>query len=369
VALTALVALVAIGTRSGAVSSFGLCLPPAIDRGERLQEVDSMRLAHLALALRQHAVCRSPGEADGPRIFLVGNSTVLGHPLPFQQTFAAELSRRFAPSQARIFNLGSLFTYQLKNAVVLDAALRYRPDVVIWGIALNDFNHHAPMVWPDGMVAFFAVNSARVRALAANPLAGLAEPLARYAAHFEEQPPKPAAWLLLRSIGNYAQLAVAHGSRELLEQRLLDPADLAPPTIDPVHTPFLVRPDRYSCAKVEAEFARQYTGWPSWNSLAWLEQLARKRAIRVLVVNLPVVHQPIGRCYNAHYPTAAFREYLDWLVRETRARDLAYLDLHDLLPASEFLDSLHPSAAGHQRVADALVPTITALARGAATRP
>jgi hypothetical protein len=367
--LLALIALVAIGVRSGAVSSFGLCLPPAVDDGERLQEVGTMRLAHLALALRQHRVCRSPDPGDGPRVFLFGNSTVLGHPLPVQQTFAAELSRRFAPSQARIFNLGTLFTYQVKDAVVLDAALRYRPDAVIWGIALNDFNHTAPILWPDGMVEFFAVNSARVRELAANPPAGLAEPFARYAVHFEGQPPKPAAWLLLRSLGNYVQLAVGHASRALLERHLLDPADVPAPSIDPTHTPFLVRPDRYDCATVEADFARQYSGWPSWNVLMWLEQLSRERDIPILVVQLPVVHQPIGGCYNAHYPTASFRKYLAWLGAETRARGLAFVDLHDLLPESEFLDSLHPSAAGHQRVAAALAPAVAALTRAPAPRP
>jgi hypothetical protein len=215
------------------------------------------------------------------------------------------------------------------------------------------------------VVEFFTQNSARVRALAADPPAGLAEPLALYAAHFETQPPPPAAWLLLRSIGAYVQLAVAHGSRELLERRLLDPADVPPPVIDPAHAPFLKQADRYRCAEVEETFARHYTGWRSWNALAWLEQLSRERGVPILVVNLPVVHRPIGRCYNAHYPAARFQEYLDWIASESRARGLAYLDLHDLLAAPEFLDSLHPSATGHRRMADALAPAIAALVRPA----
>jgi hypothetical protein len=368
-ALAALLALAAVATRSGAVSSFGLCLPPAIDGGERLQEVGSMRLAHLALALRQHRVCRSPGAGDGPRVFLLGNSAVLGHPLPWQWSFAARLSERLPPSQARIFNLGALFTYQLKDAVVLDAALRYRPDIVVWGVTLDDFNHGAPVPWPEGMVEFFRANSARVRALAATPLAGLAEPLARYVEGYREFPPGSPAWLLLRGTGTYVQLAVRHTAHEFLTRGLLDPADLPPLAIDPAQIPFLKREDRYRCDEVEAHFRRHYTDWSSWNALAWLEQVSRERGIPILVVNLPVIRQPIGRCYNSHYPAKRFREYLDWVAAETRARGLAYLDLHDLLPASEFLDALHPSADGHQRVADALAPAIAALVGAPATGP
>ena len=60
VALAGLLVLAGVAVRAGAVSTFGVCLPPAFDRGERLQEVGAMRLPHLELAFRQHLVCREP---------------------------------------------------------------------------------------------------------------------------------------------------------------------------------------------------------------------------------------------------------------------------------------------------------------------
>ena len=363
VALAALLVLAGMTVRAGAVTSFGVCLPPAFDRGERLQEVGAMRLAHLELAFRQHRVCREPLPGAGPRVFLVGNSAVLGHPLPWPQSFAAQLNERFAGGEARIFNLGTLFTYQLKDVMVLEAGLRYRPDLVVWGVTLKDFLPKAPIPEPPGVIEFFAVNSARVRALAEAPPAGMREPLARYAAALEAAPPAPEPWLLLRSAGAYLPLAVRHATRELLERRLLDPADVPPASIDPALLPPPEPDPAWRCGDVEASFREHYGGWSRWSALPWLAQLSRETGLRILVVNLPVVHQAIGRCYNALYPTAAFREYLQWMARETQANGLDYLDLHDLLPASEFLDPLHPSAAGHRRVAEALAPAIAARLR------
>jgi hypothetical protein len=111
----------------------------------------------------------------------------------------------------------------------------------------------------------------------------------------------------------------------------------------------------------------EFDHWRSWNILAYLEELHRSRGVEVLVVNWPVAHEPVGDCYNVRYPNAGLAEFRDWVREETRARGLAHLDLQDLLPADEFIDSLHVTAAGHARIAAALGPIVRTVAARRAT--
>jgi len=117
----------------------------------------------------------------------------------------------------------------------------------------------------------------------------------------------------------------------------------------------------YDCPARRDEFARNFRDWKSWNILAYLEDLQRTRGVEVVVVNWPVAHEPVGDCYDFRYPAADFEEYTAWLRDQTAARGLRYLDLHDLLPADAFVDSLHVSAAGHRQIAERMNEVLTPL--------
>ena len=106
-----------------------------------------------------------------------------------------------------------------------------------------------------------------------------------------------------------------------------------------------------------------YRNFQEWNILAYLQRVSETSGIPVLVVNLPVTREPIGRCYNARYPAGQFKQFNVWLRAECDARHFGYIDLHDLLPPEQFVDPLHPSAEGHRRIADQLAPAVETLLR------
>jgi hypothetical protein len=103
---------------------------------------------------------------------------------------------------------------------------------------------------------------------------------------------------------------------------------------------------------------RDFQNWQGWNILAFLEQLQRERDLLLLIVHWPVAHEPVDDCYNVRFTNALAAEFVDWLAAESRALELAYLDLHDLLPSDDFLDSLHVSPKGQRRIANAIAQTL-----------
>ena len=343
-----------------------VCLPPTFDGGKRLHQLPTPTVNWLQILLRQHEACwRTPRDPDELRVFVVGSSAVYGFPLPADQTFTERLNERFAAHgvAAHLFNLGYVTTYQLKDALILYAALDYAPDVIVYPISLADFMHRVPALFPPMLIDFFDVNDRVVGAMAARGVAGLEEPLAVYGDLAEHPESWRGTWLgRLQDVGALVRLWVNDGARS--GSAALGGGSRPPP-------PVLVngRQRDYDCPTTQSDFAEGWPDWKSWNVLAWLQQLQATRGTPVVVVNAPVAHEPVGACYDVRYPTAAFEEYVAWLRDEAERRGLAYVDLHDAVPADEFVDSIHVDAAGHRRIAERLeAPLVEVLKQAAARR-
>jgi hypothetical protein len=333
-----------------------LCLPPLFENGQRLQPLGDINLMWLDPLLRQHEICwrDHPGEV---RIALFGNSAVFGLPLPADQSFSAVINAEFAASSvhAHMFNLGWVYTYELRDVVILHEALPYRPDVIVDAITLANLIHVAP-IWFAPITRFFEVNINALVGLQAAPPPGLVEPLQRYRAMVADR----SLWLIasdrLRQLGALAY-AAAHEHAEVLA-RLLG-AKPIPDAFRPQ-----LRVAGYDCQKTLADNQTDFRDFKQWNPLEDLADIRRRTGAEVLVVNWPDAAEPNGECYNRRYGKALLTEYNRWLKDETDRLHLAYLDLHDLLPPVNFIDSLHVTAAGHRRIAErvgqALEPIIRA---------
>jgi hypothetical protein len=332
-----------------------LCLPPVFDGGQRLHGLDPVKVLWLDPLLRQHELCWRD-VPDEVRIVVLGNSAIYGFPLPVEQSFAARANARFDAegTPAHLFNTAWVFTYFLKDAVILDRVLAYRPDVIVYAVTLADMAHMAPPPFPP-LVDFLRDNADAVEAMAAAQPPGLADPLDRVAQRLDPLP----SWQAVRdrqdNIANYLRSALRQQARALAATFGAPPALPQPKTLG--HR-------GYDCAKVETQDAMLYPDWQTWNLLSELAAIRARSGQAVLVVNWPVAHEPKDDCYNPRYTAARLAEFNAWMAAETTRLDLPYLDLGDLLPPREFLDSLHVSPAGHQLIADrvaaALAPIIAA---------
>ena len=327
------------------------CLPPLFDGGQRLHGLGKVEMQWLPPLLRQHELCWRdvPGEV---RVVLLGNSAVYGFPLPVEASLGARLNARFAAAgtAAHLFNLGWVYTYLLKDALILQRALAYHPDVIVYAVTLADMVHLAPPP-VEPLLAFMRANADTVAAMAAAPPPGLEEPLGLVG-----------DWLAARSawetVDTWRQ-RLASTVRGALRARA---GALATALGAPAATrPATRRRAAYDCDAVTQRDALFYRQWQSWNLLEALAALRADGGPAVLVVNWPIAHEPRGACHNARYTAARVAEYRDWLRAATARLDLPYLDLGDLLTAEDFLDSLHVSPAGPQRIADRVGPALSPL--------
>jgi len=343
------------------------CLPPIFEGGQRLHELRGRSVYWLELGLRQHEVCwRRFSHPDEVRVFLAGNSAVYGFPLPAEESLSGVLNRRFDDNHigAHVFNLAAVLTYQLKDALILRESLRYHPDAIVYAVTLSEFAHYpeGPAAFTDlsywpwrSLVDFFASNRSATLAFAREQPPGLGEPLDIYRQFLGTPPARLRDSTAPNLAGTFIRAVVREYAQRLLKRAL---PDLAVESAG--------RQTTYDCEKITREREPLYRHWQDWNIIAFLEGLQAATGAPVLVVNWPVAHEPVGDCYNVRYPAAALHAYDEWMSAETEKRGLSYLDLHDLLPAEEFIDSLHVTAEGQRKIASAINPALERLVRDVA---
>jgi hypothetical protein len=358
-----LVTILAAAPRGAAAAVPSWCLPPLFEGGQRLHALPGPTVFWLSPALRQHELCHvAQAHPETQRAVLIGSSAVLGFPLPVEQTLSGRLNERLAASglPGHVFNLGWVNPYQLRDAVILRAALDYDPDLIIYPLSLDEFTHAAPIFFPS-LTPFFYSNDIALHELYRARPPGLVEPLDRYEEWYSRLGRMSGEWARLQDLGALAR-AAAHANADVL-------AHWVDPTLPPPTFTTRGREQRYDCEKTMKQEASHYKDWQSWNILAYLQQVHEEYRIPVIVVNWPEAHEPVDTCYNFRHSVAAVEEFSRFLQTECEARGLGYVNLHELLPAELFYDSRHPTAEGHRRIAEQLAPIVErVLRRRAAAR-
>lgn len=344
------VLLATAASASGA--SARLCLPPIFEGGYRLHDRFNKNTSWLAPALMQHEACwRAPASKDELRVFLFGNSGIYGFPLSADQTLASVLNRRFEKSKPPVhfFNLGYVNTYHMKDALILRESLDLHPDIVIFAVTLDDFRRLVDTKWTWSLVQFFEINRSALRHFAAEEPPGVQGALAQQAdANVDLDAATPLTYL--RQIGRMVKVVVRDNARDV--RRWFEPE------YDPDANEFKpsIRTLRgrieYDCEEVQLQFNRFFKNWKSRNVLAYLQWIEKTSGVDVIVLNWPTVERPIGSCYNVRYTKEAYADFNQWVREEALARQLQYLDLHDLLEPPLFFDSLHPTKFGTMKIAN-----------------
>jgi hypothetical protein len=149
----------------GTLSLYNALLPgrERLPYGEQPAQSYNLSLFNIPAMMASHTLAR-PKAADEFRIILIGDSATWGWFLENKDTLAGRINAgRYVTTDGRrvvAYNLGYPIMSLTKDLIVLNEALRHRPDLILWPVTLESFPREKQLVHP-----LLQNNPARVRAL------------------------------------------------------------------------------------------------------------------------------------------------------------------------------------------------------------
>ncbi len=332
----------------GRISAYNVLFPgrERFPFGEDAQHSYNLSLYNLEAMFSAHVLDGTSKTEEEYRVLIIGDSSVWGTLLRPEQTLAGQLNAMnltVCGRQVKTYNLGYPTISLLKDMMVMDIAMRYQPDLIIWPFTLEAFLRSQQLTSP-----IVANNSLHVRQLIDEYELGL-------------NPHSPELMEL-----NTWQRTIFGRRRELADLIRLQVYGVlwAATGIDQVY------PVGYEPAAHDLETKLDYHGWqPSefpTDEIAFdlLEKSLRiAKDTPILFVNEPMLisHGKNSDIrYNFFYPRWAYDNYHKELILISQQKGWQLLDLWDLLPENEFTNSaIHLTPAGQaimaQRIGEGIV--------------
>lgn len=299
-----------------------------------LYNLDAMFASHILDGTE-----KSPEEYS---VILIGDSSVWGTLLTPEQTLAGQLNEKSLTAcnkNLRVYNLGYPTISLTKDLMLLDRALEYGPDMIVWLTTLESFpldkQFESPLV---------ANNAGRVQRLITNYQLPL-------------NPKDPA--LVQPSKWDQTFVGQRRAVADLLRLQMYG-ALWASTGIDQVY------PEEYERAQIDLETSDDFHGMKTLQGNLALDVLeaGMSTGIPTLLVNEPMLisnGQNSGIRYNFFYPRWAYDEYRRLLAERAAQNGWNYLDLWDLVPMDEFTNSaIHLTPFGESLLADEIAGAIQA---------
>lgn len=328
------------------ISVYGWLVPPRqrLPYGENAELSYNLSLSSLDAMFAAHALS-APKAPDEFRVLVLGDSSTWGFLLRPDETAAAQLDKGGYTAadgrRVRVYNLGYPEMSLTKDLLLLDYAMRYQPDLIVWIFTLESFAR-------ETQLAPFIVqqNPSAIRRLAETYALSFDTPL----------PPEPA--LLERTIiGRRRDLA------DWLRFQMYGFA-WASTGIDQYY------PDTYTLrtSDFEADTTWHHFTEPTAFTTAELAfdvlaaGIARAGDVPVLLVNEPMFissGQNSDLRYNFFYPRWVYDRYRTLLATTADMQGWVLLDLWNGIAPDEFTDSpVHLTPAGARQLADLLADSI-----------
>lgn len=298
----------------------------------------NLSLFDLDAMFASHVLVATPKADDEYRVFLIGDSSVWGTLLKPEETLAGQINLQDISAcgkNVRAYNLGYPYISLLQELMILDEALQYQPDMIVWLTTLESFPHDKQLTAP-----LVANSPNRVKQLITN-----------YQLPLNPNDPAlnhPTAWDQT-FINRRKDLA------NLIRLQLYG-ALWASTGVDQFY------PETYEPAQLDYEKDFEFHGIKPNETLqgklaiAILDAGMNAADVPTILVNEPIlvsngVNSDIR--YNFFYPRWAFDEYRATLAEHTSSKDYPYLDLWDLVPMNEFTNSgVHLTPFGESLLAD-----------------
>ena len=341
--------LIPTGSSAGRLSLYNTIIPGRLRLpfGENPDQAYNLSLYDLEAMFASHVISAGPKPQSEYRIILIGDSATWGTLLKPEDTLsgrinAADLTAA-SGKQVRAYNLAYPTLSLTKDLMILEAALRFEPDLVVWPVTLESFPQKVQIGTP---------------LVANNP--HLAEPLLdQFSLNLEPYD------------GDFVE--DTFWDRTLIGRRraILDAIQLqlygvmwGATGIDQTY------PADYTPARRDFDPSEdQFQAWrpPSLPVNLLAAEVLSAGAdlagdVPVLVVNEPIlISEGLNNDvrYNHFYPRWAYDQYRLFMVERSLAAEWNYVDLWDVVPPEEFTNSaVHLTPEGMQAYFQALLPAI-----------
>jgi hypothetical protein len=337
------------------VSAYNHLFPgrPRLPYGEDPATAYNLSLFELDALFGAHELAAGPKPAGEYRVLLIGDSSVWGFLLKPEDTLAARLNAAHlaAPGgkTVRAYNLGYPIMSLAKDLLLLDtAARRYQPDLIVWLVTLESFPADKQLSHP-----LLQHNPEAVQSL-----------IQRYQLPLDPQDKN----FIRRTFWDQTLVGQRRELANVLRLQLYG-VMWAATGLDQAY-PSYERPLR--------DFEAGDTAFHDLKSPPLAEKdlaldllAAGVRAAGtapILLVNEPIFISDGKNSdvrYNLLYPRWAYDDYRRLLAEQSQRQGWAYLDVWDLIPASEFTNSIvHLTPAGSQQLADKIGAQLLPLLSG-----
>jgi lysophospholipase L1-like esterase len=296
--------------------------------------------------LAAHAISQ-PKQPDEFRVALLGDSGIWGWFLANEDTLAGQLNKLglHTPDGRRVvvYNLGYPVMSLTKDLLILDAAMAYEPDMILWPVTLQSFARSRQLDHP-----LLQNNAGWIRRLAENVELDLdqGDPRLVSRSFFEETIIGRRRELAdLARLQTYGFAWAASGIDQAIPAEIsLRATDLSD------DAGWLDISNPRPLADKDLAFDVLEAG------------IRRAGQVPVILINEPIFISDGANSnlrYNTFYPRWAYDEYRQLLAIRAAAEGWSYLDLWEAIPPGEFTDTpVHLTPAGVQQLADILAQQI-----------
>lgn len=333
----------------GSLSAYNLIFPgrPRLPYSDFPERAYSLSLYNLNAMFASHEIAAGPRPSGEYRVLLIGDSSVWGFLLRPDDTLAARINAggRTLPDGRRLraYNLGYPIMSVTKDLLLLQHAMRYEPDLIVWLVTLESLPAGRQLLHP-----LTQNNAGAVRGL----IADYGLPLDASDARLLD--PSFIERTLIgqrRNMADVIRLQV-YGALWAATGIDQDYPDYEPAAID------LEADETFHDLKPPVLRAEDL----ALDVLRAGHHLAGDTPI--LIVNEPILISN-GRNsdirYNFFYPRWAYDQYRVIMAEQARQQGWRYLDLWDVVPMGEFTNSaVHLTPAGSQLLADRIAQQIVA---------
>jgi hypothetical protein len=335
----------------GRMSLYNVVLPgrDRLPYGEDSAQSYNLSTSNLPAMFASHSVAQ-PKAADEFRVIVSGDSGTWGWLLNNDETLAGQINAQDLKTadgkRVAAYNLGYPVMALTKDVLILEEALKYQPDLIVWPVTLESFPR-AKQVFPS----IVQNNAPRVRSL-----------IERYQLNLDPDDPRfvdpdflgrtivgqrrnLADWLRLQALG-FAWAATG------IDQFI---------------------PDQIKLRQSDFE---QDVSWQDFKEPTTLTEddlafdvlgagLKMAGDVPVLIINEPMFissGQNSDLRYNSFYPRWAYDQYRAMLTDKAAANNWHYLDLWDSIAPDEFTDTpVHLTPKGMTQFAKVVAEKIVQL--------